>query len=219
MRGRLLTALGDLIRRFGFSRLVGTAVGVSVTAVGVWWVVRVPPPPVESTIPIATAVATSVGPVGVTVVPTEIVVHVAGEVVAPGVYELPPGSRMVDALEAAGGPTRHADVDAVNLAAPISDAEQVFVPRRGASPRRTTGGVAGGASGKAPPVIPTDGLINLNVATVAELDELPGIGPQTAQAIVEHRTRNGPFLSVEELLDVRGIGPSKLAALRERVTV
>jgi competence protein ComEA len=219
MRGRLFSVLGDLVTRFGYSRLVGTAVGVAVTAVGVWWVVRVPPPPIESTIPMATVVATSVGPVGITGAPTEIVVHVAGEVVSPGVYELAPGSRMVDALDAAGGPTRHADLDAVNLAAPINDAEQVFVPRRGATPRRATGGVTGGATGKGQPVVATDGLINLNVASASELDELPGIGPQTAQAIVEHRTRNGPFLSVEELLDVRGIGPSKLAALRERVRV
>lgn len=219
MRGRLLSVLGDLVTRFGFSRLVGTTAGVAVTAVGVWWVVRVPPPPVETTIPIATAVTTSAGPVGISVTPTEIVVHVAGEVVSPGVYELAPGSRMVDALEAAGGPTRHADVDAVNLAAPVSDAEQVFVPRKGAAPRRATGGVTGGGTGKGQPVVASDGLVNLNVASAAELDELPGIGPQTAQAIVEHRTRNGPFLSVEELLDVRGIGPSKLAALRERVRV
>ena len=219
MRERVHSALGDLVSRFGFSRLVGTAIGVAVTAVGVWWVVRVPPPPVESSIPMATAVATSTGVVGVTLASTDIVVHVAGEVVSPGVYELAPGSRMVDALEAAGGPTRHADVEAVNLAAPVGDAEQVFVPRRGATPRRSAGGVTGGANGKGRPVVASDGLINLNVASVAELDELPGIGPQTAQAIVDHRTRNGPFLAVEELLDVRGIGPSKLAALRDRVRV
>ena len=219
MRDRLVSALGDLVTRFGFSRLVGTAIGVAVTAVGVWWVVRVPPPPVESVIPMATTVAVTADSVAVGTATSEIVVHVAGEVVAPGVYELAPGSRMVDALEAAGGPTRHADVDAVNLAAPVNDAEQVFVPRKGAAPRRTTGGVTGGANGNGKPVAAADGLVNLNAASVAELDELPGIGPQTAQAIVEHRTRNGPFLSVEELLDVRGIGPSKLAALRERVRV
>ena len=216
MRGRLLSAVGDAVTRFGFSRLVGTAVGVAVTAVGVWWVVRVPPPPVESTIPMATVVSTSEGSVDVVGAPTDIVVHVAGEVVSPGVYELAPGSRMVDALEAAGGPTRNADVDAVNLAAPINDAEQVFVPRKGTTPRRVSGGAS---TGTGQPVVKSDGLVNLNSASVAELDELPGIGPQTAQAIVDHRTRNGPFLAVEELLDVRGIGPSKLAALRERVRV
>lgn len=215
MRDRLVSALGDMVTRFGLSRLVGTALGVAVTAVGVWWVVRVPPPPVESTIPMATTVAVAADSVEVGTATGEIVVHVAGEVVSPGVYTLAPGSRMVDALEAAGGPTRHADVDAVNLAAPVNDAEQVFVPRKGAAPRRASGG----PKGNGPPVAAADGLVNLNSASVAELDELPGVGPQTAQAIVEHRTRNGPFLSVEELLDVPGIGPSKMAALRERVRV
>jgi competence protein ComEA len=213
VRDRFLSAVGDVLARVGFSRLVGTAVGVAVTAVGAWWVVRVPPPPVESTIDMATTVAVTVG---VTVAPDVLVVHVAGEVVSPGVYELASGSRLVDAIEAAGGATSRADVDAVNLAAPVGDAEQVFVPRKGAPTRPSS--TRPSPSRPASPSS-TDTRIDLNTASAGELDELPGIGPQTAAAIVEHRTRNGPFLAVDELLDVRGIGPSKLAALRERVRV
>lgn len=212
MRDRFISVLGVVLARFGFSRLVGTAAGVAVTAVGVWWVVRVPPPPVESTIEMATTVVVATG---VTIVPDVLIVHVAGEVVVPGVYELAPGSRLVDALEAAGGPTPRADVDAVNLASPVGDAEQVFVPRRGAPTRPSPSR----PSSRPPARVVDDPRIDLNTASAGELDALPGIGPQTAEAIVEHRTRNGPFLAVDELLDVRGIGPAKLAALRDRVRV
>jgi len=209
VRDRIESTFATLLTRVGFSRLIGSMVGVAVTAVGAWWVVRVPPPPVESTIPMASAVSIDTVPIERPV--SILIVHVAGEVMTPGVYELVPGSRMIDAIEAAGGPTRRADTDAINLATPVTDAQQVYVPRKGATARPAS----------VPSALPssTGGLVNLNSASATELETLPGIGPQTARAIVEHRTKNGPFLTVDELLDVRGIGPAKLEGLRERVRV
>ena len=211
MRDRLQQSLGAFIARVGISRVLGTSIGVVVTALGVWWVVRVPPPPVETTIPLATTVSIAVQSVGSA--PAVLVVHVAGEVVAPGVYELPAGARMVDAIDAAGGPSSRADTDAINLATPLADAQQVFVPRKGAPVRRVT------ESGASADDAAQDGTINVNTASASALESLPGVGPQTAQAIIEHRTKNGPFLAVDELLNVRGIGPAKLAAMRAKVRV
>ena len=211
MRDRLQQSLGAFIARVGKSRVLGTSIGAVVTALGVWWVVRVPPPPVETTIPLATTVSIAVQPVGSA--PAVLVVHVAGEVVAPGVYELPAGARMVDAIDAAGGPSSRADTDAINLATPLADAQQVFVPRKGAPVRRVT------ESGASADDAAQDGTINVNTASASALESLPGVGSQTAQAIIEHRTKNGPFLAVDELLNVRGIGPAKLAAMRAKVRV
>ena len=211
MRDRLQQSLGAFIARVGISRVLGTSIGVVVTALCVWWVVRVPPPPVETTIPLATTVSIAVQPVGSA--PAVLVVHVAGEVVAPGVYELPAGARMVDAIDAAGGPSSRADTDAINLATPLADAQQVFVPRKGAPVRRVT------ESGASADDAARDNTINVNTASASALETLPGVGPQTAQAIIEHRTKNGPFLAVDELLNVRGIGPAKLAAMRAKVRV
>jgi competence protein ComEA len=150
----------------------------------------------------------------------EVVVHVAGAVAKPGVYRLRAGARVSDAIDAAGGPAPDADLDRVNLAAPLADGTQVYVVRRGETGSGGApgggGGVAGGgvASGGA-----ADSIVNINTATVDELDSLPGVGPATAQAIVDYRTEHGRFRSVEGLLEVRGIGESKLAALRKRVRV
>lgn len=196
------------------SRVLGTSIGVVVTAIGVWWVVRVPPPPVETTIPLATTATIAVQPV--VNEPAVLVVHVAGEVVAPGVYELPAGSRMVDAIDAAGGPSSRADTDAINLATPLTDAQQVFMPRRGVAVRSVAPSGVGGAPAND---AAQDGTINVNTASASALETLPGVGPQTAQAIIEHRTKNGPFLGVDELLNVRGIGPAKLEAMRAKVRV
>lgn len=203
--------------------------------VGVWWVVRVPPPPPESTIPFvsSTIAAGSAGTdsVAIPAMPvSRITVYVSGEVVKPGVYVLLPTARIVDALQAAGGATSAADLVVVNLAAPLVDAAQVFIPRIGSTPRAklprpraginlpTAGsavvGAVGGTSGTAIP-----GIVDLNSASLSDLDSLPGVGPSTAQAIIDYRVANGPYASVDDLLNVRGIGPSKLAAMRARVRV
>ncbi len=145
---------------------------------------------------------------------SSVVAHAAGAVQAPGVYRLPAGARVADLVEAAGGVRVDADVDRVNLAAPVVDGERVYVPVLGeaVAPAATNGG--GGATSEA-----GAGPVNINTATAAELETLPGVGPATAEAIIEERTRRGGFASVEELLEVRGIGDAKLAQLRDRVTL
>jgi competence protein ComEA len=141
---------------------------------------------------------------------SRLVVHVVGAVRRPGLYRLADGARIADALRRAGGATRRADVSLVNLAAPVSDGTQVVVPRR-APP--TTGGSAAADSGAAPAA----GPIHLNTATVDQLDELPGVGPVTAQKIVDYREQHGAFSSVDDLDAIAGIGPARLEQLRELV--
>lgn len=197
-------------------------------ALGAWWVLRVPPPPPESTIVFATTSVVSSGGSnnsGVGAIPTFIRVHVAGEVLRPGVYQLPGTARVVDAVDAAGGPTALADVDVINLAAALFDAAQVFVPRRGsvgtrASIPRPLPGVNAPPSPNAnTPEGASSARVNINTASMSDLDTLSGVGPSTAKAIIDYRTKNGPFGSIEDLLNVRGIGPAKLDAMREQVTV
>lgn len=130
----------------------------------------------------------------------QLVVDVAGAVRRPGLYRLAPGTRIADAVAAAGGAAAHADVTLVNLAAPLADGEQVLVPVRGSA----AAGVV--ASATAP--------VDLNTASAEQLDALPGVGPATAQKIIDFRQAHGPFRSVDELEAVPGIGPSKLAQLK-----
>ncbi len=147
--------------------------------------------------------------------PAEVViVHVAGAVVRPGVYRLAGESRLADALDAAGGPTADAEPDGVNLAARLTDGERVYVPRRGEAPPAGALAASSG-SGRGAPA----GPIDLNSATAADLEALPGVGPATAAAIVGYRQQQGRFRSVDELLEVRGIGEAKLAAIRPKVRV
>jgi len=160
-------------------------------------------------------------------------VYVSGEVVKPGVYVLLATARVIDALQAAGGATNHADLVVVNLAAPLVDAAQVFIPRMGSTPRVTlprpraginlpiAGGSDGASAGAGAVGSATSaaGIVDINSATLFDLDALPGVGPSTAQAIIDYRVANGPYASVDDLLNVRGIGPSKLAAMRARVRV
>jgi competence protein ComEA len=143
--------------------------------------------------------------------PSTVLAHAAGAVRSPGVYSLPAGARVKDLLDAAGGPAADADLDRINLAAPVADGSQVYVPRQGEA---LPVGAAGGG-GVATPAGPLD----LNTATLEQLDALPGVGPATAKAILDERSKRGRFGSVDELLDVRGIGPAKLEAIRDLVTV
>jgi len=132
-----------------------------------------------------------------------LVVDVAGAVRRAGLYRLPQGSRIADAVARAGGATRRADLDLVNLAAPLADGEQVLVPARGAA-------ATAAGSGTPSPTAPLD----LNSATAEQLDALPGIGPVTAQKIVDYRQAHGPFRSVDDLEGVPGIGPARVAELK-----
>jgi competence protein ComEA len=141
--------------------------------------------------------------------PREVVVHVAGGVLQPGLYRLPEGSRVDDAIAEAGGARPRAALDLVNLAAPVADGQQVIVPLRGS--------VSAAAGPAASDLGTTGGKVHLNSATLEQLDELPGVGPVTAQQIIDYRTANGAFRSVEELDAVPGIGPARLEQLRPLV--
>ncbi|HYX85802.1 MAG TPA: helix-hairpin-helix domain-containing protein [Gaiellales bacterium] len=157
-----------------------------------------PPPPTEGA--------------GVTGLPSgRVVVDVVGAVRRPGLYRLEQGSRIADAVARAGGATRKADLAMINLAAPLADGEQVVVPKRGA-PGASTAGTGGSST----PGVPA-GPVHLNTATLEQLDSLPGIGPVTAQKILDYRQEHGAFSSVDELDAVPGIGPARMDTLRDLV--
>ena len=142
--------------------------------------------------------------------PSRVTVHVAGAVRRPGVYRLAAGSRVVEAVRRAGGARRRADLGGLNLAAKVEDGRQVVVPLRAAPGAPAASGRAAAAA---------DVPVDLNTATPEQLDELDGIGPGMAGAILEYREEHGGFGSVEELGQVPGIGEKRLAALREKVRV
>ncbi len=144
--------------------------------------------------------------------PASVTVHVVGAVRRPGVYVLATGARACDAVDAAGGMLRCAEQASVNLARVVDDGEQIVVPRKGEAPPAGSRGTAASV-GK-----PGGGKVDVNRAGIAELDALPGVGPSTAQKIVDDRAANGPFRSVEDLLRVPGIGPAKLDGLKDLVT-
>jgi competence protein ComEA len=162
-------------------------------------------PPSEAGTSPTTSQAVAVGlPAG------HVVVHVAGAVASPGLHTLDGGARVADAVAAAGGATAGADLDALNLARVVIDGEQVRVPLIG-EPVVGEFAVGGVAS--------TDGRVNINIADVAELDRLPGVGPVLAARIAEYRDAHGPFASVDALDDVSGVGPALLEKVRAAATV
>jgi competence protein ComEA len=135
----------------------------------------------------------------------QLVVHVVGAVHRPGLYRFPSRARVADAVARAGGPTRKADLTLVNLAAPLADGTQVVVPVKAPA-----GGAPAGGSATAPA-----GPVHLNTATLEQLDELPGVGPVTAQKILDHRQEHGAFSSLEELDAIPGIGPARIEQLKD----
>jgi len=137
-------------------------------------------------------------------------IHVVGAVRRPGLYPLADGSRIADALRRAGGATRKADLEAVNLAAPLADGLQVVVPRRA-----PTGG--GSAAGSPSDPAAAQGPVHLNTASLEQLDSLPGVGPVTAQKILDYRQEHGAFTSVDDLDAIPGIGPARMEQLRDLV--
>jgi competence protein ComEA len=204
---------------FGAGRLAATALSVIAVVAGGAWLLHGSPSPPESSLPYAarnTPTTSASAPSSVAVstsIATQVVVYVAGRVVVPGVYTLPVPARVDDAVRAAGGPAADADLDVVNLAAVVHDGERVFVPAVGQSIPDVVGVTS--SAGSTAPTFP----ININTADGDQLDELPGVGPATAAAIIARRQEHGPFQSVDELGDVRGIGPAKLDAIRGLVTV
>ena len=225
----------DRLKWFGVSRMIGTVLSVAFVGVAGWWLVQVPPPPPEANLSFASTTVAASPTIGVSAssintTPQIITVHVAGAVKNPGVYRLKYGSRINDGIVAAGGATSAANLDVINLATVLNEGEQIYVPKRGEKPHVITnrpqvggaggaggaGGVAG-AGGGANSAVPQ--LININLASVVELEQLPGVGPATAKAIVAYREKNGAFLKVEDLLKVRGIGPAKLSEILPRARV
>jgi competence protein ComEA len=207
-------------------RLLGGAALLAVAAVVGWRLLAPPPAPAEMQLPMADRAALTGDTHAVDAPPTptsapgsgEVVVHVVGAVPRPGVQHLEAGSRVVDAVHAAGGADPDADLARLNLAAVLTDGEQVYVLRTGEAPPTplpAPAGTAATGAGTGAPGPPVD----LNRATADELDALPGIGPATAAAIIATREEKGGFRSVDDLLDVRGIGDAKLAELRDRVKV
>jgi competence protein ComEA len=189
-------------------RLAAAAVAALVLILlSAWYLSRSRPSASASAAPVATIAVEEEGG-------GRVIVDVAGAVRKPGVYRLASGARVEDALRRAGGATRRADLSQVNRAGKLEDGRQVLVPVRvtaGAAPAAPGGAAAGAAAPAAP--------INLNTATLEQLDTLDGVGPATAQKILDYRRAHGGFGSVDELDQVPGIGEKRLAALRERLRV
>jgi competence protein ComEA len=189
-RRLLLAAVGSLVLILLLGRFV---LGAGTTTPAA----PLPPPPAAGT--------------GVTGLPSSrVVVDVVGAVRRPGLYRLAQGSRIADAVARAGGATGRADLAQVNLAAPLADGEQVVVPRRGGVPGAAS---SGGAAAPGAPAAP----VQLSTATLEQLDTLPGVGPMTAQKILDYREKHGAFSSVDALDAVPGIGPKRLEQLRDLV--
>lgn len=149
----------------------------------------------------------------------EVTVDVKGAVHAPGVFTLPGSSRVVDALQAAGGATEQADLESLNLAQKLQDGSSIVVPLKGQAGGTANGSSSGSGSAGGAYSAAQSGKININQATAEQLDGLEGIGSTRAKAIVQYREQNGPFQSVDDLLQVKGIGPKVLEAIRDRLTV
>ena len=239
---RLEEKCSHFLKWYGPARAFATAGSVAVVCVGAWWLLRAPAPPLENSIPLVSIASasdsSSSSVVGAIPSPTlvgvrEVVVHVAGAVNTPGVYRLKPTARVIDAVNAAGGVTASADTAAVNLALPLLDAEQVYIPTRSSKKPHTTVAVqrklpttpSSPSSTVAAAIVGAtessvkSALVNINTATALELEALPSVGPSTAKAIVSFRTKNGPFGKAEDLLKVPGIGDGKLAAMKPFVAL
>ncbi len=245
--GRAQAALDRLVRDSGSTeaprgRRVRVAALVLATVAVILVLVFRRPAPVEESLPmVADSAAESAGSesdgsesggsgsdtgseqeVATTVADAGLVVHVVGAVASPGVVTLGAGSRVVDAVTAAGGLRPDADPDRVNLAAPLEDGQRVVVPVVGQEPPTVvgSGGTGGSSAGDGSSSAGSQSApIDLNSATAQDLETLPGVGPATSSAIISHREKEGPFRSVDDLLDVRGIGEAKLDALRDLVSV
>jgi competence protein ComEA len=177
--------------------------GAVVVSLAVLFVRRPEPPRVVVQQPASTRPAAS------PLVPALLVVHLSGEVIAPGVYRLPVGARIDDALKAAGGPTLDGDINRLNLAARLADGQQIVVPKRLDPILSTIPDLPS----------PTPARVNLNMASVAELDRLPGIGPVTAQRIVAYREQHGPFTGVDQLRQANLVNAATFEKIKDLVSI
>jgi competence protein ComEA len=202
----------DRLSMLSRTELVGLACvfALLLGGVGLWYLRSLPKPVEVRAEPLGSAPGASETPSPTAAV---LIVDVAGWVRRPGVYEFHEGDRIVDAIDRAGGARPGAALDTLNLAAALVDGSQVLVPRAATGPGPTTGTATVPAAGGVP------GIVNINTASATELEALPGVGEVIAQAIVDYRTENGPFASVDALLDVSGIGEATLEEMRDQVTV
>jgi competence protein ComEA len=218
-----LRARLDTLSRGELAGLVVVIV-VTLAGAGLWYVRSLPRPvdiaattggppgaPGVSAAPV-TSGSVAPAPSGSAVPPTVVIVDVTGWVRQPGVYEFPAGARVIDAVDQAGGPREGAELTALNLAAPLTDGQQILVPKEGEAPAPVAGGTTGTPG-------MSDGLININTADATAFEALNGIGEVLAAAIVTYRDEHGPFTSVDQLEDVPGIGPATLEEIRSQVTV
>ena len=209
------------VRFVGPLKVAASAIGIVVAGSIGWMLVRPSQPGAEATLGTLAPSTAAIG-VGSTdsTVPlgSSVTVHVAGAVRTPGVYEVDLGARVVDAVAAAGGPLPRAATDAVNLAAPVTDGERVYLPAVGEVVDPVT--MATGSNATGPNVMgpSSTALLNVNTATAEQLDALPGVGPSTAAAIIARRDEIGRFVGYEDLLSVPGIGPAKVDAWRGLLT-
>jgi competence protein ComEA len=195
----------DALSRGEITGLIVVLVAV-LGGAGLWYARSLPKP-----VTIAQAGPGAAQQVSASASPTvTLIVDVAGAVHQPGVYEFAEGDRVIDAIERAGGQMPKADLSLLNLAAPLVDGTQILVPNAGPPGTVAPGGATDGTAG---------GLMNINTASATELEELSGIGEVLAATIVEYRDQNGPFATVDDLMDVSGIGPATLEEIRDQVTV
>jgi competence protein ComEA len=239
----------EQVRQVDLRKLAAVFSVLALVALGLGWTSLRRPASLDDRLPIASSSSTAqAAPAAEVANPAEagakpaavgqpaatgpVFVHVAGAVLSAGVVQLPNGSRVVDAVAAAGGLRPDADSNRVNLAATLLDGSQVMIPtlgqlnpeqvpvvQGGASGSSAGGSTAAGSAGSGSGAGEVAGPVNLNTATLEQFESLPGVGPATAQAIIAFRDKEGRFNSIEALLDVRGIGDAKFEALRELVTV
>jgi competence protein ComEA len=219
-------SISDRLSSLSRTEMAGLAVVVVVTlaGAGLWYTRSLPKPVAVQATPApdvtspgapVLGAAPSGSPASASASPVSLIIDVAGWVRKPGVYEFAEGDRVVDAIDAAGGPRPDADLASINLAAPLVDGTQILVGKEGAAPLGADGTPLPSASGAT-----GDGtLIDVNTASATDLEELPGVGEVIAAAIVDYRTQNGPFTSVDQLEEVSGIGPATLENIRDLVTV
>jgi competence protein ComEA len=200
--------MGGLLERYRVL-VVSVLALLIVGGVGAWIALRPRPGPIIVATPEPTPTPVPLP----TATPAPLRVYVTGAVRRSDVYLVPAGSLVKDAIAAAGGATDDADLEQINLAIQVYDQQQIHVPRKGevVTPIAAPSGTPGAQDGA--------GTVNINTASVQELDTLPGIGPAIAQRIVDYRTENGPFAAVEDITNVKGIGPSTLEKLEGLITV
>jgi competence protein ComEA len=198
--------ISDAARASRSELLLVVLLGLGIVGTGALVILRSsdpPAPPIERVAAAQPEASASPSPA------KQVMVHVSGQVTTPGVYALPQGSRVQDAVAAAGGPLSESDANALNLAAVVADGQKVTVPKPGEAVPADAGGEAGTPGGK----------VNLNLATPAQLEELPGVGPVLAERIISHRQTKGRFTSPRQLMEVSGFGPKKYEALKDQITV